>query len=247
MASAFDLAGIARSLLCIEANTIVRDNMTAEPMPPLPHALLDIAADYARVLLGQGVDLRSYFAVPIDQAAATAPARVPNPDEISDLLTVSKDTFLRLRWAAKHAGDPAVPMAAVERILFDRIINNCDAVKEIFTRLGDPMKPFVGLNREQLTQRQVTHAADAIDVDDLIAVQKMWDIGVEVIVAQTIVRVTGDVTTRVQHALTQPGSEAVFAIHRQAVDTSISCWRDVVRVVSDIAGAALGTLLGRPR
>jgi hypothetical protein len=33
MAAGFDLTGTARSLLNIEANTIVRDNTTAEPMP----------------------------------------------------------------------------------------------------------------------------------------------------------------------------------------------------------------------
>ena len=247
MAAAFDLAGTVRSLLNIEANTIIRDNMTAEPMPPVPHALIDIAAEYARVLLGQGVDLRSYFAVPADQLPITTPTRVPNPDEISDLLTVSKDTFDRLRWAAKYACDPKVPMASVDRALLDRIINNCDAIKEMFTRFGAPMQPFIGQNREQLTQLHVTHAADAIAVDDLITIQKIWDIGVETIVAQTIVRITGDVTTRVQHALTQPGAETLFAIHRQTVDTSISSWRDLLRVVSDIAGAAIGTLLGGRR
>ena len=61
MASGFDLTATARSLLNIEVNTIVRDNMTGEPMPPAPHALLDIAGEYAAVLCELGIDLPSYF------------------------------------------------------------------------------------------------------------------------------------------------------------------------------------------
>jgi hypothetical protein len=45
MALTIDLTRTARSLLNIEVNTILRDNMTAEEMPPAPHALLDIAQD----------------------------------------------------------------------------------------------------------------------------------------------------------------------------------------------------------
>jgi hypothetical protein len=244
MASSLDLAGTARSLLNIEANTIIRDNMTAEPMPPVPHALLDLASQYSQVLCGLRVDLRAYFAVPLDGLADTAPAWVPNPSELSDLVTVSADTFDRLRWAAKHAMRPGVATASSDRVLLDRIVNNCDAIKEMFKRFGAAIAPYRDKSREQLTELAVSHAADAINVDDLVVLQKMWDIGTETIVAQTIVRVTGDVTTRVQRELTLPGGESLFAIHRQTVDVSISCWRNLVRVVSEIAGNALRALLG---
>ena len=73
----------------------------------------------------------------------------------------------------------------------------------------------------------------------------MWDIGVEEIVAQTIVHVTGDITTRLQDSLSRQGSETLFAIHRQSIDVSVACWHYLLDVVREIAGATVRALLGR--
>ena len=81
---------------------------------------------------------------------------------------------------------------------------------------------------------------------DLSLLQKIWDLGVEEIVAQTVVHVTGDVTTRVQEAFRNSGSEPLFGIHRQSVDVSVACWKNLLDAVREIAGATVGALLGRP-
>jgi hypothetical protein len=246
MASSFDLTGTARSLLNIEANTIVRDNMTAEPMPPLPHALLDIAGEYASELCALGVDLRAYFATPLADPATIALAWVDDPGSVSNVLTVSADTFDRLRWAAKNANDARGPrVTPAKRALLDRIVNNSDAIKEMFKRFGPSVAQFIGKTRDQLVGMTIQRSSYLVQVDDLIALQKMWDIGVEEIVAQTIVHVTGDITTRVQEAFGRPGSETLFAIHRQSIDVSVACWRYLLDVIREIAGATLRALLGR--
>jgi hypothetical protein len=54
--------GIFEDLLNIEVNTIVKYSMTAEKMPPLPFALLDIVSDYGSTLAELRVDLGPYFA-----------------------------------------------------------------------------------------------------------------------------------------------------------------------------------------
>jgi hypothetical protein len=72
----------------------------------------------------------------------------------------------------------------------------------------------------------------------------MWDVGVEEIVAQTVVHVTGDVTTRIQDAAVRAGSGSVFTIHRQTVDVSVACWRYLLDVVREIAGTTIRALLG---
>lgn len=246
MATGFDLTGTARSLLNIEANTIVRDNMTAEPMPPLPHALLDIAGAYAGELCAVGIDLAAFFSAPLPAVAALAPQWVDNPASVSDLLTVSPDTFERLRWAAKNAMPvPRPQLVPAKRVLLDRIVNNSDAIKEMFKRFGSGIEQFKDKTRAELVGMTILRKSYAVDVDDLIELQKIWDIGVEEIVAQTIVRVTGDVTTRVQEALTRPGSEPLFAIHRQTIDVSVACWHYLLDVVRQLAGTAVGALLGR--
>src|SRR5215469_9746031 len=101
MASSFDLTATARSLLNIEVNTIVRDNMTCEPMPPIPHSLLDIAGEYATMLCGLGVDLQAYFKPDAGDPATIVPTWLATQTSVSNDLTVSVETFDRLRWAAK--------------------------------------------------------------------------------------------------------------------------------------------------
>jgi hypothetical protein len=54
--------GIFEDLLNIEVNTIVKHSMTAEKMPPLPFALLDIIQDYGEALAELRIDLTPYFA-----------------------------------------------------------------------------------------------------------------------------------------------------------------------------------------
>jgi hypothetical protein len=245
MASRLDLTATARSLLNLEINTIVRDNMTGEPMPPAPHALLDIARDYADTLCAIGVDLSRYFAPDAGDPSQIALGWIDPPGSVSDVLTVSVETFDRIRWAAKGAlesHDRRIPSA--KRILLDRIVNNADAIKEMFKRFDSGMNQFIGKTRAELAGMTIVPGSYAIDTNDLVRLQKMWDIGVEEIVAQTIVHVTGDVTTRVQEALRGPGSETLFAIHRQSIDVSINSWKALLDAVREIAGAAVRVLLG---
>jgi len=245
--ASFDLTETARSLLTMEANTIVRDNMTGEPMPPLPHALLDIAGEYASLLCTVGVDLPAYFATPNPDPATFDPGLVDNAGSASEL-TVSVDTFDRLRWAAKHALGARNPrITATNRILLDRIVNNSDAIKEMFKRYDASLNQFKDMSRAQLVAMTIRRSSYAVPVDDLIQLQKMWDIGVQEIVAQTIVHITGDITTRVQSRLGQPGSEALFAIHRQSIDVSVACWRYLLDVIREIAGTTIQALIGRSR
>jgi len=245
MASPFDLTATARSLLNLEINTIVRDNMTGEPMPAVPHALLDVARDYADTLCGLGVDLHRYFQPGAGDPSQIVPGWLDVSGSVSDVLTVSAETFDRIRWAAKWARaarDVRIPSS--KRILLDGIVNNADAIKEMFKRFGPSMNQFIDKTRAQLAAMVIEPGGYVIDPTDLIRLQKIWDIGVGEIVAQTVVHVTGDVTTRVQDALRGAGSETLFAIHRQSIDVSIDSWKSLLDAVREVAGAAVRVLLG---
>lgn len=249
MASGFDLTATARSLLNIEVNTILRDNMTAEPMPPLPHAILDIAEDYARRLVSFGVDLAPYFAAPADALGKVEPTWTAAPAPVSGYLTVSGETFERIRLAARNAAGSAAAaprrLDSSERVLLDRIINNCDEVKEILKRLGADFEPFRNKTRAELASETIRRGAYAVQVDDMVSLQKIWDIGTEEIMAQTVVFVNGNVTTRVQQSLLRPELQQLFGIHRQAVDVSVSCWHYLLDAVRELAGTTVRALLGR--
>src|SRR5271166_4857386 len=203
MATGFDLTAVARSLLNIEVNTIVRDSMTGEPIPPAPHALLDIAGEYAQELCALGVNLAQYFKPAPEDLEKLNPGWVTNPTSVSDQLTVSAQTFDRLRWAAKWASGAAdrrsKPLSQAKRVLLDRIVNNADAIKEMFKRFDPSFNTqFLNKTRRDLVAISIKADSYVVPPADLIVLQKIWDIGLEQIVVQTIVHVTGDVTTRVQ-------------------------------------------------
>jgi hypothetical protein len=248
MAVGIDLTATARRLLNIEVNTIVRDNMTAEPMPPVAHALLDLARDYAGLLCGLGVDMERVFAADPKELPDFAPGWIAGSQSVSDRITIAPETFDRLRWAAKWAASATgrpLPIPNATRVLLERIINNADAVKEMFKRFDPSFNAmFLGKTRAEVLQIAIKPGSYRLDPDDLILLQKMWDIGLEEIMAQTVVHVTGDVTTRVQASLRGSGSETLFAIHRQSVDISVARWKDLLEAVGQIAGTAIRALLG---
>jgi hypothetical protein len=249
MAAAFDLTSTARSLLNMEVNTIVCDAMTGEPMPPAPHALLDIARDYADALCIIGVDLQTYFGVEAPTYATRRPPRVVPPPAalLGAGIVASLETFDRLRWAADWTGQAAdaadAKLELGDRVLLVRIVNNCDAIKEMIRRFDSTLLAFLGKTRAQLLATPIKPGDYKIAPDDLIVLQKMWDIGVAEIIAQTIVHVTGDVTTRVVRATPPPGLDALFSIHRQSVDVSVQRWKALLDAVTSIAGAAIGRML----
>src|SRR5262249_6914653 len=196
-----------------------------------------------------GVSLEVYFKPDSGNPASIKPGWTSSPASVSDQLTISPQTFDRLRWAAKWAWGAAAsrskPLPPNKYVLLDRIINNADAIKEIFKRLdADFTGQFLDKKRADLDGIPIRPGSYAIPPADMILLQKIWDIGLEQIVAQTIVHVTGDVTTRLQEQLRGGGPDALLTIHRQSIDVSIARWKDLLDAVREMAGTTVGILLG---
>lgn len=118
MAEEASWRGLGKSLLTLEINTIVKPSITAERMPALPHALLDIVQEYSGELLDQGVLLEEYLVQPprgdATPALAQAQSVVPflrstaaaAPAELRRLLArevrANVTAFQQLRSAARR-------------------------------------------------------------------------------------------------------------------------------------------------
>lgn len=249
------LAEVARNLLSLEINTIVKENMTAGGMPSLPHAVLDIAGDYAQYLTDRGVQLGAFFPDPardpdFDRGAVTDPWTSTGEGFVWRRLTISVDTFDGLRWAAHRAA--AVPRPGgngptpAQRIICSRICANCDRIKEILKRPEAAALTSGRPNRADLVGRAIDPNDHArLAVEDSIALRKIWEIGTEQVVAQTVIHIDGDVITRIQDWVRQPGGEVVFAIHRQGIDVAVGSWRSLIDVIGQVAGGAVGGLFGK--
>lgn len=238
-----DLPEVVRGLLNLEINTIIKSNMTAERMPALPHAILDIAGEYARKLVESGVDvtlfqLSSATARPaLDPWATLRSGSAPISD--GDRLRVSADTFDALRWAANRANsvsDGAPPDRAVS-MLIERICNNSDMIKAILTRLND--MPFVKAapNRAELALTPPDPKGwKGVSANDWLAVKKIWEVGTEEVVAQTVIQLDGDVYTRFRPQTDPRTAELILTVHQSSTEVAVSSWRHLLDVVIKIAG-----------
>jgi hypothetical protein len=98
-----DLKGILGDLLTLEVNTIIKDGMTANKMPALPFALLDILNSYCACLRGFGLNVEPYFELDrdrlwlaLDQQAERGEARAQK------LIREAQSAY-----EASHGGPPA--------------------------------------------------------------------------------------------------------------------------------------------
>ena len=86
------------------------------------------------------------------------------------------------------------------------------------------------------TIQRIIRARDAdtkkeLSVDDFVTLRKIWEIGTEEIVMQTVIHLDGDVMTRVQPRWAGPAGQGVLAIHNTSVHTATSYWKLLVETL----------------
>lgn len=246
---------LARDLFSLEINTILKPQITGGQMPAVRFALCQVARVYAAKLRELG---------------AIAPGTLESPD---GGITGGFETFDRLQAEAKAAkermGGPGEGLSEAEAsayYMLDRIRGNANRIKQIFElrrravatargldvkspKLDDDLRndwdnahtvtDLVGLMKQQ----------DDFDMDldreDFAALRKIWEIGVEQIVMQTVVKLDGDVITRVHPALVKPEYEMLHKIHGSSVDVSLSYWKSLVDILVTFIGAIFRFLFTR--
>lgn len=118
-----------------------------------------------------------------------------------------------------------------ERSVFHRIRRNCDQFKEITNRPG-----FSEINRAT--------SCEAFSPNDLVQIRKAWDMGVEIILMQTVIQIDGDVVNRFQSGMDVASKAPLHALHAGAVDLSFKYWRWLIDAFGRIAGSTVSSLLG---
>ena len=235
------------NLLQLEINTILKDEMTAQPMPALPHALIDVAKNYYNKMIEYDVPAHLFFRAEIKpdtiapDTITIGPFSAPSIRDYQPL-TLDIDTFDRLRWAARTAeGKISNPE---QRQIVVRICNNCDTLKAILKRAG--AKETGGPTRNQLADiPHEIHGLLSVDRDDYAVVQKIWDVGTEQVMVQTAISVTGDVNTRIRRSLTPAEQAALIEVHKVAVTVSVESWQHLVATAVDLLKTGLSILGGR--
>lgn len=262
-----ELGRLGRDLLTLEINTILKDTMTAEPMPPWPHAVLSLVREYAGFLASQGWPVMRYLTCePASWAELPERATTPRPWQVLEPRVVELDraalrldlrTVDRMRWAACGCSLALQVQdgRATQATIADRIVGNCDELKSILERAGGTLAstdfrwaPALTATRETLDAgtapegptrtdliallgdaARAERVIGALDIRDTATLRKMWEVGIEEVVAQTVVQLDGDVVTRFRRAFDAPGHGApVMEAHRMGVDVALSSWRHLV-------------------
>lgn len=238
------LREVARDLFNLEINTILKDNMTARKMPDPANALLDIAQAYAAKLNRHKASLDFFFDRDQEQQLKDErpPADAPFTKFSNSRLTINILTFSRLRWAAVATLDANTQLPDTTRIILERIRRNCDQLKNLLSRYSDDSNyaAIQGMNRSQVNDhigKKKSKALLDLHPDDLTLLRKIWEVGTEVVVMQTVIQLDGDVINRVQKSYATPDHKYILDIHGRNVDHSVGFWKVVAETVATFFGS----------
>lgn len=247
---------LGESLLTLEVSTILKSNMTAEPMPALPHALLDLAIDYCVKLEELGLPREEIALALYGEAAAGLSAGqlrarlAPTFDRFGTIRKLALGLCSTRAHTREATGDR---LATAEEVTLDRIVQACEIIMRVlrtlprdsllWSQLGMTRDELLGIGAEGRAAPRLGPYPE-LDPADLMDLKKLWDVGTEQIVAQTTIHITGDVTMRVTPALLKPENKLLLDIHRDAVATSTAYWRELLNTAVALATGAARALFG---
>jgi hypothetical protein len=214
-------------LLTLEVNVILKDGMTGRKMPDPRLALLDVVGYYD--------DFLAELAAEHDVA----------DDRVGDEPVTAK-TFATIRERACHLEESlrrdvgAKPASGVG-VIVKRIYRNCDQVERILDRPQVRQALGAGIKESQVDLRTPL----PLTADEALTVRKVWEVGTEQIVMQTVVQLDGDIVTRIQRDRNSAATAAMHALHREGVDNALQHWQFMFRTVAELTSKALRDFLAR--
>lgn len=132
-------------------------------------------------------------------------------------------------WLHKHGGQPAAANGPVTASYFkDTLAGEAAKVKAAATSAGVSViatriqrsSQALAANFDQLL------AADP-DPDEMVQLRKVWEIGTEEVVMQTVLWIDGDATQRIHPAYTGKAHEQLLNIHAASVAASLNYWKSL--------------------
>lgn len=180
-------------------------------------------------------------------------------------LANGEQTFDLLRWAARNvlecsmnrrpeiappASDQAPPPEIDDamRAILIRIQRSCDQLKGTARGLSKTSAAFVGRTRAELqVLEDAGRTPPGAPADTLTRIRKIWDIGADQIILQTVVQLDGDVIFRARRdALTQ-ANQTLAQAHERATNTALDHWHGLFNLVIGLLKRRGGAILEKDR
>ena len=246
MSSVLDsLKQTARDLTTLEINTIVKHSMTARKMPPPGHAILDIASTYAdKLQVSLEIPLGTPFSEQDSQQSDVVRVQQWEPEwVVRDTLKCDDNTFRCLRRAAYRILEDCPGIGERDRVIVERIRRNSDQLRALLRNLQKRRfhsnDNFLDCNRRQLLNRETTlgrHPNPSLHPDEMVLVRKIWDIGVEEVVMQSTVSLSGDVINRIQSGLPPQEATELLEFHREGIVSGTRMWKLIAETLVSMTG-----------
>lgn len=260
----FSFKTLAEDLLTLEINTIVKANMTATKIPAnRREALLDISRDYHYALVELGcrepiiwtsAGVMAFFEL---RSRAIQGARVIN--ELKDLLSDAE----RQKYVEKRIILNRIQAQSEQIIsIFISLAKAIDKNFELQTYRDQMQLKLESLAREYNTSIDQLHKICDVhdeenqqwnndlprskmqDIPDLELtpsqinlIRKIWEIGTEHVVLQTVIHADGDITSRISERLLLKPDPVLFQIHHESVQSAVGFWTNMVETISEMAAS----------
>ena len=247
----------ARDLTTLEINTIIKHSMTARKMPPPGHAILDIAATYTdKMQVDLHIPLATPFADQDPQEGEFARVQQWQHERVErGTLRCDDYTFRCLRRAAYRILEDCQELEDRDRVIVERIRRNADQLRGLLKNLekrrrsrGNASDSFLGCSRRELLKRETKlgrHPQPHLHPDEMALLRKVWDIGVEEVVMQSTVSLSGDVINRIQSGLEPKEAAALLEFHREGIVSGTRMWKLIAETLVSMTGAFAKLTAGR--
>jgi hypothetical protein len=259
---------IVDDLLNLEIDIIIKPGMTARKMPEPPHALLDVIGMYDTYLCQAANRLNPVWdemgRPPVQVRPSSESSEPQSPNRQTDQATgrlsqplrtesvpdvISEDVFDQLRERAVEAEAVYRRLVAVEKkypedetgVILTRIFRNCDQVKMVLT------KPEVRtvLGTAGVDRDRAGSLVLPLESSDIVVLRKIWEIGTETVVMQTVAQLDGDIVTRIQRGREVAAYKPLHDLHQEAVASALKHWQFLAQTVATFLSSVLrGFFLG---
>jgi len=258
----FSFKTLAENLLTLEINTIVKANMTGTKIPTnRREALLDISRDYHYALVELGcrepiiwssAGAMAFFEL---RSRAIQGARVIN--ELKDLLSpeerqkyVEKQVILnRIQTQSEQIISMFVALAKIVDKNFD-LQSYRDQMQSKLEMLAtehktpiDELQKICEVHDEEsqawnndLPRSKMQDISDLeLTPSQITLIRKVWEIGTEQVVLQTVIHADGDITSRISERLLLKPDPVLFQIHHESVQGAVGFWTNIVETIGKMA------------
>jgi hypothetical protein len=158
--------------------------------------------------------------------------------------------FSLLRWLAANAlaqSEHAIPEQQIAVIT--RIRASSDELKVVARQLKqlDGGNPYIGVTREAILGMEAQAKPPAVPPAPpqyLTVIRKIWDIGTDSIVFQTVQQLDGDVIFRVRRRVDLASRQALLKAHQEAASAATAYWQSMFELIATLISGLADRLFG---